>query len=110
VLTAVMMIIMFAFLGFAIDWGYLLAVRTESQRAADAAALAAAWELIDESTIADSFQLLENIANARDKAVNLAAMNYVGSTSPLVDPNSSNSLEGDVLVGYVSDFSNPWPQ
>lgn len=107
VLTAVLMIFMMALLAFAIDWGYLLAVRTELQRSADAAALAAALELIEEETLTDSLAVQQIMANAREKAVHFAGRNLVGSSPPLVDPNSENSLEGDVLVGYLSDFANP---
>jgi Flp pilus assembly protein TadG len=107
VLTAFLMIFMMALVAFAVDWGYLLAVRTELQRSADAAALAAALELIEEDTLTDSLAIQRIIANAREKAVDLAARNLVGSLPPVVDPNAANSLEGDVLVGYLSDFSSP---
>ena len=43
-LTAVLMVIMMAFLAFAIDLGYLYNVRTEMQRTADAAAIAGACD------------------------------------------------------------------
>ncbi len=48
VLSAILMVVMFAFLAFAVDLGYLLVVRTELQRTADAAAIAGAWQLIEE--------------------------------------------------------------
>src|SRR5262245_35399537 len=47
VMTALLMMTLMALLAFAIDLGYLYAVRTELQRSADSAAIAAAWELID---------------------------------------------------------------
>jgi Flp pilus assembly protein TadG len=46
VLTAVMMIMLVGMVAFAVDYGYLVKVRTDMQRAADAAALAAARDLI----------------------------------------------------------------
>lgn len=48
VLTALLMVAMLAVLAFAVDLGYILVARTELQRTADAAAIAAAWQLIEE--------------------------------------------------------------
>lgn len=47
VLTAILMILMFAFLAFAVDLGYLAMARTQLQRTADSAAIAAAGSLLD---------------------------------------------------------------
>ena len=58
ILTAVLMVALFGLLAFAIDLGYILNVRTELQRTADACALAAARVLPDEGsalTVAQSF-------------------------------------------------------
>jgi uncharacterized membrane protein len=107
VLSAVFMVVMAALLAFAIDIGYLFTARTELQRSADAAALAAAAELVDEQSIGDSLLIQQMINNARSKAVQYAASNLVCSSQPFVDANYANSPDGDVLVGYVSDFSNP---
>ncbi|MEE9602910.1 MAG: TadE/TadG family type IV pilus assembly protein, partial [Thermoguttaceae bacterium] len=49
VLTALMMIVLFGMLAFAVDLGYILHARTELQRTADACVLAAAGHLPDES-------------------------------------------------------------
>ena len=43
-LVALLMVPLFAMLAFAVDYGYLLKVRTDLQRTADAAALAAVQE------------------------------------------------------------------
>ncbi len=48
VLTALLMVAMLAVLAFSVDLGYILVARTELQRTADAAAVAAAWQLIEE--------------------------------------------------------------
>ena len=47
VMTAFMMICLMALMAFAIDLGYVYVSSAELQRAADSAAIAAAWELID---------------------------------------------------------------
>src|SRR4051794_2300718 len=46
-MTAVLMIVLIAFVALAVDVGYLYTVRNELQRSADAAAIAATWELIN---------------------------------------------------------------
>ncbi len=51
VLTAAMMVVMFALLVVAVDVGYVALVRTELQSSADAAALAATWSLYDSRTL-----------------------------------------------------------
>jgi Flp pilus assembly protein TadG len=107
VLSAVFMVILMALLAFAIDLGYVYTARTELQRSADAAAMAAAWQLIDGQTISDSLLIQQLICSARGKAVEYAAANQVCSSSPFVDANYTNSEDGDVRVGYLSDFITP---
>ena len=46
VLTALMMTFLVGMVAFAVDYGYLVKVRTDMQRAADAAALAAVQDLV----------------------------------------------------------------
>jgi len=99
-MTAVLMIVMIAFVALAVDIGYLYTVRNELQRSADAAAIAATWELIDKdgqvgTETADSLS-----ASARTKAAQFASLNKVGNQSP--------GLAGDdVNVGYMANPSDP---
>lgn len=102
VLTAVMMAGLITLLAFAVDLGYINIARTELQRAADAAALAATWELIDDS-LTDSVDLTSEIGNARQVAANYAAMNKVTAAAPSIDQNACNSAAGDVVVGYIAN-------
>jgi Flp pilus assembly protein TadG len=67
VLVAVLTIPMLGLVSFAIDYGYLLVVRTQMQRAADAAALAAVWDLVPDSQ-----------GNQNDAAVRNVARQYAG--------------------------------
>src|SRR6476659_5702752 len=98
-LTAVLMIVMIGFVAMAVDIGYLYTVRNELQRSADAAAIAATWELIDKNgQAANNPTTLTN--NARNKAVQFAALNKIGNAAP--------ALSGDdVTVGYMSNPSSP---
>lgn len=88
VLVAASMVVMLGFAALAVDVGNLMLVRTESQKAADAAALAAAGWLITAPT--DS-------AGARDRAIAFAARNFVAGDSASVlrediDVNLDSSL------------------
>ncbi len=104
VLTAFFMVALMGVLAFAIDLGYMNVVRAELQRSADAAAVAAAWELAKSSPTSD---LSAETANARSKAIQFAAANKVTTLAPVVDGNSGNSSGGDVVVGYLADPTDP---
>jgi Flp pilus assembly protein TadG len=100
VMTALLMTVLIAFLAFAIDVGYVYAVRAELQRSADAAAIAAAWELIDKDGKAGTQTTTGLTTTATGKASQFAALNKVGNDAP--------ALAGDdVLVGYMANPSNP---
>ncbi len=100
VLSAILMVIIMAFAAFACDVGYLCVIRTELQRSADAAALAAVWELADEDGPGDSPTSDEVADRARQVAVEYAALNLVGCQAP-------GLTEDDVEVGYIADLSDP---
>jgi Flp pilus assembly protein TadG len=101
VLTAFLMIVMVAFLAFGLDLGYLQNARAQLQKSADAAAMAGAWEFMSDGSSSDQ------IAAARQRAVEYAALNEVCQTAPEVDPNTVNSPSGDVVIGYLADMSDP---
>jgi hypothetical protein len=67
VMAAVMMIVLLAMVAFAVDSGYMLTVRTELQRAADAGAMAGAGGLID------------GVAAAEAEAWRFVEMNYAAA-------------------------------
>ncbi|MGW8256692.1 MAG: TadG family pilus assembly protein, partial [Thermoguttaceae bacterium] len=99
VLTAVLMVAMFAFLAFAVDLGYLEMVQTELQRSADASAIAAGWSLIDG-------EILYGLDSPY--AVSLAkgtAQDYV--TANLVVQRALALADEDVTAGYLSNPFDP---
>lgn len=102
VLAAFLMIFMLSMIAFAVDMGYMMNADSELQRAADAAALAAAWELFDQSP-GSSGDLTTEIASARTTAVQFASLNTVCSNSPVISSNSANSSTGDVVIGKISN-------
>jgi Flp pilus assembly protein TadG len=102
VLSAVLLIVMFALLAFTIDLGYLQVAKTELQRTADSAAIAATWELIDpKPSVATPLSTLTTSAAA--KAQDYALKNLV--TRDGVQLNSA-----DIVAGYLPDPSNPLSQ
>ncbi len=98
VLTAFMMIGMVAVLAFAIDLGYLNVAKTELQRSADAAAMAAAWELLDDAVVYGNESPTQTNNRARATALQYAAYNRILTQQPSLD-------NSDVVVGYLN---NPW--
>ncbi|MCA9148550.1 MAG: hypothetical protein KDA92_04605, partial [Planctomycetales bacterium] len=93
VLTVMLMIGMIAMLAFSLDLGYIYTVRTEIQRSADAAALAAACQLLDDQieTMGDISQQ-SAASNARTEAVRFAGYNTIGRVNPQLG-------QSDVVVG-----------
>lgn len=102
-LTAVLLVFLIGFIAFAVDLGYVVTVQTEMQRTADSAATAAAWDLFETSLATGSPNLSAEIATARDTAVAYAASNRVDAGNPALNPNTSNSPGGDVVVGYLAN-------
>jgi Flp pilus assembly protein TadG len=100
VMTALLMTAMVALLAFAVDLGYVYAVRAELQRSADSAAIAAAWELIDKDGPAGTETATSLTSSAASVASQYAGLNHVGSQSPSLASN-------DVTVGYMSNPSSP---
>lgn len=107
VLAAFLIIGFLAFVAMAVDIGYLLVARTELQRSADSAAMAAAWKLVDEGKFMGDPYLLYAINNARTAASNYAYANAVCASAPIVDANYANQADGDVVVGYLANLSDP---
>ena len=106
VFTAMMMVVMMGLLALAVDVGYLENARCQLQKSADAAALAAAAELIDDEALTGTASMSDEISSARAMAIQFAAANTVCSTAPVVDANTGNNTSGDVVVGYIADLSN----
>jgi Flp pilus assembly protein TadG len=105
VLAAILSIFMLGMVAFSVDVGYVLSVKEELQRTADAAALAAVWDYGDRMTDGENYILSEQAA--RENAQQLATSNTVGNSGPTLDKNLSNSPSGDMVFGHVTDFYNP---
>jgi Flp pilus assembly protein TadG len=98
VLAAFLLVVMLALMALAIDVGHMCLVRTQAQRAADASALAAAWELIGEERLRGQFDDAD--ASARRVAAEYAARNRLGAqTAHLV-------TDEDVQIGRLNNFAD----
>ena len=91
-------------IAFCVDLGYVLSAKEELQRSADATAMATCWEygqkLSQGYGASDASQL------ARLTAVQYASLNPVTGHGMVVNSNTSNDPSGDVVFGYISDFTN----
>jgi len=88
VLAAVFMVVIFAFLAFSVDVGYITLVKGQLHNAADASALAAAMEM----TAANPGDVLTNVEQA---ALEVAAANPAGDYEGV----QLNPADGEVEVG-----------
>src|SRR5436305_1648343 len=106
-LTAIMLIVIMAFLALSIDLGYMILVHSQLQNAADAAALAGASQLLDKRLLASSntWQTVEPLAltNARTQAQTFSQANYGGGVSLTLDGNANNSPTGDIVAAYLAN-------
>jgi Flp pilus assembly protein TadG len=106
VLGAIASVLMVAFMAFAVDLGYLFVARTELQRSADAAAIASAWRLLDESRFGGDEAFAAVQTAARNAAAQYAGSNDVCNTSPRIDMNVENHPNGDVVFGRLMEGGN----
>ena len=107
VLAAFMMVGMIVFIALSLDIGYLLMARSELQRSADAAAMAAAWELADEGGFKGDPYLSYAASDARVQAASFAGANAVCAAAPALDSNAANQVEGDIVIGHLANWSDP---
>jgi Flp pilus assembly protein TadG len=104
ILAALLSIVLVGMVAFCVDIGYVLTAKEELQRTADASALAACWEYGQRLADGNSTTLSESYA--RTTAANYAALNHVTGNAMTMNANAANDPEGDIVFGYVADFSD----
>jgi Flp pilus assembly protein TadG len=97
-LACFLMIVLVAMLAFSIDLGYQANSQTELQRSADAAALAACYELVYKGTPGTPVNLSAGVQNVPTVAAQYAALNHVCGSAPAV-------AGSDVVVGFLANPS-----
>jgi Flp pilus assembly protein TadG len=117
-LTAILLVFLFALIAFAVDLGWIMAVRVEMQSAADSAALAGAQQLLDPSYLSGTGAT--NTGSASDDAVkkantaaqSFAAQNTAGGVAIQLalnedgSGNAVNAAGGDIVCGVIASPSN----
>ncbi len=99
VYVAICVTFVIGFAALAIDIGMLYTTQAEMQRAADSAAMAAAWELLGEERLLGEGYEGYLCELARDSAVSAAARNPVLRSEPMVH------WDEDVDIGYLNDLT-----
>ncbi len=99
-LAAFVLVFMIVMVAFAVDIGYMVMARTELQRTADAAALAAAWELVptESDYLTDPMQT-GVYERCYERAAEFAAVNVVCAHAPAL--SQGNTGHEDVTVGRM---------
>ncbi len=103
VITLLMMVSFIALLAFSVDLGYLYIVNTEIQRSADAAAMSAAWELLEGQAAPNSTPQIA-MADAQTSARLYTCLNRVGGIAPTL---GTDDLQIGQLVN-IRDPATPW--
>ena len=94
------MVVMMGVIALSLDLGSLMVARGKLQRSADAAAIAACWELLDEEAISGGAGNSVLETNARATALQYAALNQVLQQSP-------DLAQEDISLGFLSDPTDP---
>jgi hypothetical protein len=102
-LVMVSLVMMMGMASMTVDVGMMYRARNEAQGSADAAAMAAAWRLMDQDRLRGPSYVATITAAARQAAVEYAARNPIINDPPSLDLNSGNSTTGDVVVGRLDD-------
>jgi len=93
ILSVFLLVVMLSVIALAVDVGYLQCASTESQRSADAAAIAATWKLLDQMG-PNASVTSATLATVQSTATQYAAANRVANAAP-------GLAAGDVHVGQL---------
>lgn len=100
ILTVFTMFVLFAFLAYSVDTGFLAGARAEMRRSADASSMAGCWEMYHQLKGGASISAAQ--AAARQTAAQYVSLNQVvnGSLSMDAGPQSS-----EIRVGYLANLN-----
>lgn len=98
--ATISMVLMLGMAALAVDGGMLYLARGELQKSADAAALAGAYQLLDDRRLAGAIAQNNVFADSRASASTYGAANKVLGNAPEVDP------DGDITLGFLSDLKS----
>lgn len=97
-LAVVMMFMLFGFVAFSVDTGYLTQARAEMRRTADAAALAGCWEVYSKLETGSEVDLADD--DVRGAAADIAALNPVCREAPDLDVSEFTQ---EIQIGFLDN-------
>lgn len=100
ILTVFSLFVLFSFLAFAIDTGYLAGARAEMRRSSDAASMAGCWEMYQQMQSGSSASGAKTAA--RLIAAQYALANRVTNSDIVID---SGAQSQEVQIGYLDRLS-----
>jgi len=100
VISAIMMVVMFAMLAFGVDIGYMMLVRTQLQSSADASALAATQELFNSHFVTPEPLINSTLEQTKTMARYYAASNCAGGVA-------CSLADADITVGRLDLSAGP---
>jgi hypothetical protein len=100
-LAAILMTTLVGMLAFSVDIGYLASSKAELRRTADAAALAACWQMYDSAVAGENSA--QTSTSVRNTAVSLASINRVCNDAPELETYGESS---DVREGYLESLQS----
>lgn len=106
VYIAISMVVVLGMAALAVDAGMLYVARGELQRAADAAALAGDWKMINDDRLKGASQQQAVFLAARAEAANFGHNNPTLQVNLTLDGNSSNASGGDIVLGSLINPEN----
>ena len=98
------MFVLFSFLAFSVDVGFLAGARAEMRRSADSASLAGCWEMyrqLQNGSTPDSSRVA-----VRQSAAEYVAANRVINSNMTVDAGAQSQ---EILVGYLASLTGDVP-
>ncbi len=101
IFTVFTLFVLFSFLAYSVDTGFLAGARAEMRRSADAASMAGCWEMHNQLKAGASSALAQTVA--RQSAAQYALANRVVNTNISMD---TGALSNDIRVGYLANLNN----
>lgn len=101
ILTAFTLFVLFSFLAFSVDLGYLAGARAEMRRSADAASMAGSWEMFQQLKQGASTSAAQ--AAARQTAAEYVLANTVVNSELAVDTGAQSQ---EIRIGYLSSLNS----
>ncbi len=89
------------FVALCVDTAMVGVAQGNLQTAADGGALAGAQQLADDYRLQGISDLTNEVAAANAKAQSIGQANYVLGQAPMIKQDTTNSGQGDILVGYL---------